>query len=91
MTENSTTDEQFSGSLLIQKNAEAADCEFAENLSDIDEAINCINYVLEEHWNTSSGDGNLSSDDKNCDISDGEDCVNFLNNAEIGKWEWWKC
>lgn len=49
MTENSTTDEQFSGSLLIQKNAEAADCEFAENLSDIDEAINCINYVLEEH------------------------------------------
>lgn len=49
MTENSTTDEQFSGSLLIQENAEAADCEFAENLSDIDEAINCINYVLEEH------------------------------------------
>ena len=83
ISEDSTTDEQFGGSLTIQENAEAADCEFAENLSDIDEAINCINYLLEEHSDTSSDDGNLSSDDQNCDISDDEDCVNFLDNAQI--------
>ena len=59
ISEDSTNDEQFGGSLTIQENAEAADCEFAENLSDIDEAINCINYLLEEHSDTSSGDGNL--------------------------------
>ena len=83
MTEDSTTDEQFGGSLTIQENAEAADCEFGENLSDIDEAIDCINYLLEEHSDTSSDDDNLLLDDQNCDISDDEDCVNFLNNAEI--------
>lgn len=44
MTEDSTTDEQFGGSLTIQENAEAADCEFGENLSDIDEAIDCTIY-----------------------------------------------
>lgn len=59
ISEDSTTDEQFGGSLTIQENAEAADCEFAENLSDIDEAINCINYLLGEHSDTSSDDGNL--------------------------------
>ncbi|PFX25193.1 hypothetical protein AWC38_SpisGene10207 [Stylophora pistillata] len=83
MIEDSTTDEQFGGSLTIQENAEAADCEFGENLSDIDEAINCINYLLEEHSDTSSDDDSLSLDDQNCDISDDEDCINYLNNAEI--------
>ena len=84
ISEDSTTDEQFGGSLTIQENAEAADCEFAENLPDIDEAIlNCINYLLEKHSDTSSDDGTLSSDDQNCDISDDEDCVNFLDNAQI--------
>lgn len=66
MTEDSATDQLFSSSLTIQKNAEAADCEFAEYLSDIDEAINCINYLLEEHSDT-------PSDDQNCDISDYQD------------------
>ena len=47
-------------------------------MSDVDEAINCINYLLEEHSDTSCNDGNFSSDDQN-----GEDCVNFLHNAEI--------
>ena len=46
ISEDSTTDEQFGGSLTIQENAEAADCEFAENLSDIVEAINCINFLF---------------------------------------------
>ena len=83
MTEDFASDEQFGGSLTIRENAEAADCEFAENLSDVDEAINCINYLLEEHSDTSSNDGNFSSDDQNGDINDNEDCVNFLHNAEI--------
>ena len=83
MTEDFASDEQFGGSLTIRENAEAADCEFAENLSDVDEAINCINYLLEEHSDTSSNDGNFSSDDQNGDINDDEDCVNFLHNAEI--------
>lgn len=83
MTEDSTTDEQFGGSLTIQEDAEAADCEFGENLSDIDKAIDCINYLLEEHSDTSSDDDNLSLDDQNCYISDDEDCVNSLNYAEI--------
>ena len=79
MTENPTTDKQLGGSLTMQENAEAADCTFAENLSGINETIYCINYLLEKHSNASSGDGNLSADDKNCDISDDEDCVNFLD------------
>ena len=83
MTEDFTSDEQFGGSLTIQENAEAADCEFAENLSEIDDAINCINYLLEEHSDTSSDDGNFSSDDQNGDRSDDEDCVDFLHNADI--------
>ena len=87
MTENPTTDGQFGGSLTIQKNAEAADCKFAENFSGIDETIYCINYLLEKHSNTSSGDDNLSADDKNCDD---EDCVNFLDNAEIKKKRFFK-
>jgi len=28
-------------------------CEFAENFSQMEEAINCINYLLEEHSDTS--------------------------------------
>ena len=57
--------------------------EFGENLLDIDEAIDFINYLLKEHSDTSSDDDNLSLDDQNCNISDDEDCVNFLDNAEI--------
>lgn len=49
MIENFIIDEQFSGFLFIQENVEVVDCEFVENLLDIDEVINCINYVLEEY------------------------------------------
>lgn len=83
MNEDFKTDEQFGGCLTIQENAEVADCEFAENLSEFKEAVNCINYLLEEHSDTSSDDGSSSSDEQNGDVSDAEDYVNFLHNADI--------
>ena len=49
----------------------------------MEEAINCINYLLEEHSDTSSYDGNSSSDEQNGDTSDIEDCANFLQNENI--------
>ena len=81
--DNFKYDKQFGGPLTIQENAAVADCEFAENVSEMEEAINSINYLLEEHSDTSSDDGNSSSDDQNGDTSDAEDCSNFLHNEDI--------
>ena len=83
MGEDFKTNEQFGGPLTFQENAAVADCEFAETFSEMEEAINCINYLLEEHSDTSSDNGHSSSDDQNGDTSDAEDCVNFLLNVDI--------
>lgn len=83
MIEDFIIDEQFGGFLIIQENVEVVDCEFGENLLDIDEVIDCINYLLEEYLDILSDDDNFLLDDQNCDISDDEDCVNFFNNVEI--------
>lgn len=83
MGEDFKTNEQFGGPLTFQENAAVADCEFAETFSEMEEAINCINYLLKEHSDTSSDKGHSSSDDQNGDTSDAEDCVDFLHNEDI--------
>ena len=81
INEDFQNNEQFGASL----NAEVADCEFAENLSQFKETVNCINWLLEEHSDTSSDEGNLSADDDNNfdTTGDVEDDVNLLLNADI--------
>lgn len=71
--------ENFGASLSTEEIIQAADCDFSDNISEAGDVVNCINYLLEENFDTSTDDFH-SSDDQTEDENH-EDCSDSLNNA----------